>query len=144
MHNHFTRAFLGAAGNGYSRMLAPPMRVTDSMWLTPDAGGYKLGSLELIGIAKHDTPVAFTDVFHEIAESRRETRALTAFEQKAIATLRTGGGSVVVEEKGNRRVVVGALRATAACKYCHPNYQEGDLLGALTYRLDRAKLPAGN
>ena len=140
MHGHFTDRFLGAVGFGYSRMVAPPMVVTDFMWLNIDGEGYKLGTLELIGIAKHESPVAFVDILHNFPESRRQTRELSAFEQTAIRKL-AAGENVVVETAGNRRRVVGALRAGETCLRCHPGYGQGDMLGALSYRLDRARVP---
>jgi hypothetical protein len=140
MHSYFESCFLRASGFGYERMIAPPMVVDDFMWMKRDSGGYKLGTLELIGIAKHESPVVFVDILHRVPEASRETRALTAFEAKAVDSLR-GGGDIVVDEGPKRRLVVGALRADATCLKCHQGIKEGDLLGALSYRLDRAILP---
>jgi hypothetical protein len=140
MHNYFRHSFLNASGSGFSRMIAPPMVVTDFMWLDLGDRTYKLGTLELVGIAKHETPVVFVDLLHRISPLLRQTRALTALEHEAIAALRDGD-DVIVDETAKRRLIVGALRAEAACLQCHTDYRVGDLLGALSYRLDRAKLP---
>jgi hypothetical protein len=140
IHSYFTHSFLNAAGFGFSRTLAPPMVVTDFMWLDLGARTYKLGTLELIGIAKHEAPTVFVGLRHRAYPISRETRALSAFEQRAITDLRTEG-DIVVDDSPKRRIVVGALRAQAACLTCHKDYRVGDLLGALSYRLDRARLP---
>jgi len=141
MHSYFVSCFLGSKGNGYSRMIAPPMLVTDSMWLQLDSATYKLGTLELVGIANHESPVVFVDLLHRVSSIRRETRSLTPAEERALDTLRAGK-DVVVETSRNRRNVLGALRAQTLCLGCHKGAKVGDLLGAFSYRLDSAKLPA--
>jgi hypothetical protein len=144
MHAHFKDSFLGADGNGFSRMIAPQMVINDFMWLTLDTETYKLGTLELIGIAKHDSPVAFVASRHRRpADQARQTRELTTFETEALRKL-SAGAELSSETQGNRRSVVGALRADQNCILCHSGYKAGDVLGALSYRLDAAKPPVAS
>ena len=145
MHEYFVKRFLESAGNGMERMITPTMTITDSMWLTLEPRTFKLGTLELIGIAEHKNPVAFVDLRHRSFRANTETRALTAFETRALKELQAGV-DLATDADGRGRTVVGALRARQECLGCHnrggQEYQAGDLLGALSYRLDTARLPA--
>jgi hypothetical protein len=145
MHEYFIKRFLESAGNGMERMLTPTMTITDSMWLTEGTRTFKLGTLELVGIANHESPVAFVELRHRPFSSDKETRTLTAFETRALKELQAGT-EITSEADRRGRTVVGALRARQECLGCHNSngqkYQAGDLLGALVYRLDSAKLPA--
>jgi len=144
MHNDFKQRFLDADGRGFSRMLAPPMVLNDFMWLTLEGRTYKLGTLELIGIAKHDSPVAFVSSRHRFpGPQARQTRPLTRFETTALQKL-GAGDELSSETNGKTRTVVGALRADRQCILCHSDYKAGDMLGAFSYRLDVANLPAGS
>jgi len=145
MHEYFVKRFLESAGNGMERMQTPAMAINDSMWLTDGLSTFKLGTLELIGIAKHDSPVAFADLRHRPFAGDKETRGLTAFETRALKELQ-GGAELTTQRDRRGRTVVGAVRAREECLRCHNSngqgYQVGDLLGAFSYRLDNAKLPA--
>ncbi|HEX8312218.1 MAG TPA: hypothetical protein VF614_12930 [Chthoniobacteraceae bacterium] len=98
------------------------------------------------------------------AIAKLPTRKLASFESTALEEIRAGG-TVVFETLPSRAwsaaqlkalverrmapqalpqdaVMVGALRATAACLKCH-DVEEGDLLGLLSYRLwQRVDQPA--
>jgi hypothetical protein len=143
MHAYFLDRFLHSAGNGIERMLSPLIVVTDSMWLTPDATAFKLGTVELIGVAYHPSPVAFVDLRHRSFPRNVETRALTDFERQALDKLRAGR-DVVAQPDRQGRTVIGAIRARETCLGCHnregKRVQAGDVLGALSYRLDVVKL----
>ena len=87
-------------------MLAVPMTVSDLMRLevpgTPRANAegvpassaaaknYGIYRLELIAIAKHDTPVVFNQPNHKHPSNAEIVRALTNFETKAVEELRAG------------------------------------------------------
>jgi hypothetical protein len=144
MHAYFVARFLESAGNGYERMLAPQIAITDSMWLTLDTTTLKIGTLELIGVANHPSPVAYVDLRHRSHPRNVETRPLSDFETQAIAKFRAGQ-DIIVQPDRRGRTVVGALRAQQGCLACHnrgeQRFETGDVLGALSYRLDTAKLP---
>jgi len=102
----------------------------------PETARYELKRLELIGIARHAAPVAFVIGSHVDRSSVDRTRALTAFEQHALESLRLGHDTVA-DTTGAGRVVVGAIRATGECVSCHASATSGDLLGAFSYDLER-------
>ena len=139
MHTDFNKRFLESKGNGISRMYADTMQVHDSMRLRiTSADIYKLEAVELVGVAMHDKPVAFSRAVHGNLSKLLESRPLTAFEERALGELKAGETvSVQVEKSG--RFVVGALRAKQDCVQCHAGYKTGDLLGALSYRLTRGQ-----
>src|SRR5262249_16703920 len=99
----------------------------------PGSTAYTINSLELIGIAKHNAPVAFPTIRHAPAIST-PARPLTDFEPKALAQLRTGVDTTTAVDQSTRQVV-GAIRAQNSCLRCHTGFKEGDLLGAFTYHL---------
>jgi hypothetical protein len=138
LHAYFVDRFLESPGNGISRVMQDPMALQDSMRLRiTSRDTYELESLDLIGIGKHPAPVGFLGRRHQTVSMNRETRALTAFEEKAVAELKAGE-DVASETGRTGRVVVGALRAREDCLKCHGG-NPGDVLGALSYRL----IPAG-
>src|SRR5262245_61385526 len=95
MHTYFNNRFLESAGRGVGRMMAIGMQVDDSMRLrTTSNGAYKLESVELVGVAMHDKPVAFSAAAHNIARYL-QPRPLTAFEERALVEL-TAGETVAV------------------------------------------------
>ncbi|HZI51711.1 MAG TPA: hypothetical protein VFE29_07800 [Terriglobia bacterium] len=142
MHTYFTERFLESRGNGPNRMLDEPMRLQDSMRLRLTSAPsrpspvetYKLLAVELIGVAMHETPEAFTSAKHRGLPVHLRGRPLTAFEERALLEL-TAGETAAVYTDDEGRFVVGALRAKEECLYCHRAYKDGDLLGALSYRL---------
>jgi hypothetical protein len=156
MHSFFMDRFLQSRGNGFSRTLDIPMQVWDGMRLiidcdsaakgkSLDPGEYKLKKLELIGIAKHSSPVAFTGLSHTSA-GRPETRSLNAFEQKALSEFSESLSVVGQTDKSGNGTVVAAVRAGAECLSCHQEYKVGSVLGAFSYQLTAVppeKRPAG-
>ena len=88
MHRQFLERFKSAVGLGRSRMVSPSLRVHDDMLLSlsvpsedaspPETIRYRLKSLELIGIAKHATPVAFVIGSHTDRSGVGHTRPLAA------------------------------------------------------------------
>jgi hypothetical protein len=137
MHAYFNNRFLESKGNGISRIYADPMQVHDSMRLRITSGDtYRLEAVELIGVAMHEKPVAFSRTPHSALKSL--PRSLTAFEQRALTEL-SAGETVSVYVGNPERFVVGALRAQRGCLQCHGGHKTGDLLGALSYRLTPAR-----
>lgn len=137
MHTYFNERFLESPGNGVGRMIADPMRVHDSMRLRITSNdAYKLEAVELVGIVMHDNPVGFRRAVHSGSSAFLAPRPLTAFEKRALVELTAGETVAVDADKGGRNVV-GALRAKRECLQCHKSYKDGDLLGALSYRLTR-------
>ena len=146
MHRQFLERFRSAVGLGRSRMVSPSLRVHDDMLLSlsvpsedaslPETIRYRLKSLELIGIARHATPVAFVIGSHTDRSGMGYTRPLSRFEQRALARLRFANDAVG-QTTSNGRDVVGAIRATGECTSCHTASKAEDLLGAFSYRLDR-------
>jgi len=140
LHTYFNNRFLESPGNGMSRMYADPMRVHDLMRLRiTSTDTYKLERVELVGVAMHDKPVAFTRAAH--GSKFLEPRPLTISEERALVELASGETISVHSDKTGRRVV-GALRAKQECLHCHAGYKAGDLLGALSYRLTAADHPS--
>lgn len=145
MHSFFMDRFLQSRGNGFSRTLDIPMQVREGMRLiidcdsaakgkSLDPGEYELKKLELIGIAKHSSPVAFISLSHTSA-GRPQTRSLNAFEQKALGEF-SGSLSVVGQtDKSGNGTIVAAVRAGAECLSCHQDYKVGSVLGAFSYQL---------
>jgi hypothetical protein len=150
MHRQFLERFRSAVGLGRSRMVNPSLRVHDDMLLSltvpsEDAAPletlrYRLKSLELVGIAKHATPVAFVIGSHIDRSGAEHTRPLNRFEQRALSGLRSAN-EVVGQTTRSGRDVVGAIRATGECISCHATSTVGDLLGAFSYRLERLAEP---
>jgi len=138
LHTYFVDRFLESEGNGISRVYQDPMSLRDSMRLRiTSRDTYKIEGFDLIGVGKHPDPVAFLGRRHQTVVLNRQTRALTAFEQRAVAELKAGE-DVAVETNETGRFVVGALRAQEDCLKCHGG-KTGDVLGALSYRLISAK-----
>ena len=144
MHSFFMDRFLQSRGNGFARTLDVPMQVWDGMRLiigdsvakgkSLDPGEYELKKLELIGIARHSSPVAFIGLSHTSA-GRPQTRSLNAFEQKALGEFSESLSVVGQTDKFGNGTVVAAVRAGAECLSCHQEYKVGSVLGAFSYQL---------
>ena len=149
MNDYFVQQFIDSANFGNRRMIPRTMMIDDAMRLIRhdpkdvDAAGqpacYQLDNLELIGIARHATPVAFIVNRHErngTNFSSVTTRPLTEFETKSLDQLRAGSEAVVqTDAKGC--LVVGPVRARELCLECHAGAKVGDVLGAFSYKLTR-------
>lgn len=101
---------------------------------------FSLEKLELMGLLLHESPVVYeTDGMPDmesIAKGEIATRALNSFEADSLGKLRNGE-SLVIENGGEKLLMVGAVRAIDQCSECHQS-NPGDLLGAFSYefRLD--------
>ena len=148
MHQLFVERFRAAVGLGRARMFSSRLQVSPGMQLTlrvpndedraagPADLPYALTRLELIGIARHATPVAFVIDTHTDRSRAAQTRALTTFEARALTVLRSGD-TTTAQTTASGRLVAGAIRATSECLGCHATFREGELLGAFSYQLTR-------
>jgi len=140
MHDMYTRRFANARGFGLSRMPQPAM--TDRSGVL-DTGRirYALDSIELVGLVKPATPVAYVPGLHTEKASAADfkSRPLTEAENAAIAAFRQGRDIVSTSDPSGALLCVGALRAKEGCVGCHQDKKAGDLLGAFSYRLRENK-----
>jgi len=153
MNDAFIVQFNNTGNFGSGRMPAPTMRIdpgmrlllTDQMQIDGPmktvSAAYRIYSLELIGIAMHDPPVAFVVVRHKDNAASLNNRILTDFEVNALKEL-LAGKQVVDQQEKTDRIVVGAVRAEQSCIQCHDGAKVGDLLGAFSYHLSLVDKPA--
>jgi len=96
---------------------------------------WTLQTLDLIGIALHEEPVAYVSEYLPRMDELRAapTRTLDDFEAAGLATLERGE-ELFVRDRGEERRMLGAIRAARQCLACHGD-ERGDLLGAFSYRL---------
>lgn len=155
MHDLFVADFTDEMGFGVSRI---PRMFNRPRSVVVGNKSQSITSFELIGIAKHETPVVHRHYEHvkgvrgtaqpakkpvnanatqQVASPEsRETRQLSEFEASALAVFRKGGELVQGFDKNKQdRLIVAPIRATQQCVKCHEGSQEGDMLGAFTYRL---------
>jgi hypothetical protein len=104
---------------------APPLRATR----------LKLQIIDLVGLVRHEEPVAYVSASLPSMEELREapTRPLDPFEELGLKALRGGDTLFVRDTTGGLRAL-GAIRSVRQCLSCHGG-QRGDLLGAFSYTL---------
>src|SRR5262249_33830556 len=112
----------GFQSHGFSKVPAP-------------AGQWKVASLELVGLVRHDEPVVYVSAKLPRMDELKDapTRPPDAFETAALTALR-GGADLHIGDGSDGARFVGAIRAVKQCTECH-GCSRGDLLGAFTYRL---------
>lgn len=139
MHDSAVIAFVNSEGFGKTRL--PPMNGV----LHREVEGTKrfIVGIRLIGIARHNPPRVFSDgmgmsIFHvpdkQDPRPRIASRAMTAWESRALRDL-NAGQRLIIRREGNHTEVVGPIRAGDECLGCHRNKRAGDMLGALVYTL---------
>lgn len=171
LHNYYFNMYLRSGENGmmgrtlleiipYSLLVFPKeMRVNGEVITTVEA--YRLDKLELIGLAMHDQPTAYSVNRHPLFMLEQTSpneppkpgaikgdvpltvttpRPLTDAEKTALTEIKTGKD--VIEQPGAEGAlrIVGALRAQAGCIQCHTTNKVGDVLGAFSYRLSKVPL----
>lgn len=101
---------------------------------------WKLDKFHLVGLVKKDDPVVYLadknpKKFGEEAKADKDipTRAVNDFEKAALAAIRNGEASVA-EKNGKAMRLLAPIFAGKRCAACH---DEGTLLGAFTYELER-------
>jgi len=100
---------------------------------------YRLQTLDLVGLVKHDQPVAYVSEHLPRMDELKNapTRQLDDFEAEALDALQKGD-DLVARESGGRLRMLGAIRAVKQCTSCH-GCERGVLLGAFSYALKRAE-----
>jgi hypothetical protein len=106
----------------------------------PDStGGWKVASLELVGLLKHEKPAVYLSAKLPRMDELRDapTRPLDPFEAIALAALQSGQ-DLHIGENADAGRFLGAIRSTKQCIECHGG-DRGALLGAFTYRLQPSR-----
>lgn len=169
LNNFYVDRFIESAGFGGVRMTVPTMTLDPMLRLllgrdinldgikVTAMESYKIDALELIGIAKHVTPVAFEMNRHSpflvnqtrqttpsrwsVEQTISGTRELTDFEKSALTQLNAGKDVAQMNAPDGSLRLVGAVRAQQACLECHSDYKVGEILGAFSFRLSKSALP---
>jgi hypothetical protein len=140
MHQSGLLDFLNPNGFGFikDRRHVAGFQSHQSSRLPPAPTVWVLQTLDLIGLAMHDEPVAYISAHLPKMEELRTapTRRLDALEQAGLHALRKGDDVFVADTMDGRRVL-GALRSVRQCLSCHDS-ERGDLLGAFSYTLVRS------
>jgi hypothetical protein len=105
----------------------------------PKTDEWKLQTLDLVGLVVHERPVVYvSDKLPRMDELKKApTRALDGFEELGLAAL-AKGDDLFVRDVDDVRRMLGAVRSAKQCVGCHGG-ERGDLLGAFSYTLKRAK-----
>jgi hypothetical protein len=100
---------------------------------------WTLQTLDLIGVALHEKPVAYISEYLPRMDELRTapTRTLDDFEAAGLASLERGE-ELFVRDRGDERRMLGAIRAARQCLACH-GCKRGDLLGAFSYRFTQER-----
>jgi hypothetical protein len=113
----------------------PRLKSAENRWVVAE--------LELVSLLKDHSPAVYQSDYlpnlKQIIEEDFPIRPLDAFEQSALARLKSGEELVVDTLPGQIRAL-GALRAVHQCLECH-TVPERTLLGAFTYRLHPTARP---
>jgi hypothetical protein len=96
-------------------------------------------TLDLVSLLLHEEPVVYDSANLPRMDELRgvPTRTLDEFEKSALEKLQRGE-DLVVADTPDGLCMLGALRSARQCMDCH-GCQRGDLLGAFSYKFDRAK-----
>src|SRR5262249_23112414 len=107
--------------------------------IDPPRRSWQIVRLELVSLLKHEAPAAYVSKNLPQMDELKDapTRPLDAFEQRAVARLRSEE-DLVIDDSVDRIRMVGSLRAGKSCLDCH-SVRRGNLLGAFTYELVPAK-----
>lgn len=169
LHERAVAWFVSRPGVGISRIAGmAPVRDLPMLHQVIELQGAILGvkDVQLIGIAKHDPPVAFVledaivtkpakalgaelETPHKGILQAFKPRPLTGNEERAIEAMKADPDrDIVVAERGRDSRpapvgVIGAIRAGTSCLECHEG-RKGELLGAFSYSLEAvpvAKVP---
>jgi len=150
MHGEFVDAFIDSQGFGKRRITPMMAQMRRYQFEGIDGDGRCVLEVELVGVARHDPPVVHAASFmgfqHRddvtaIPLSSMSLRGLQAWERDALATL-VAGADIVLHEGPDGMRSMAPIRARAECLACHRDRREGDVLGALSYRLGRIATPA--
>jgi hypothetical protein len=105
----------------------------------PQAKEWNVQTVELLGLLMHEEPVIYvSDELPNMENARTmPTRPLNVFETAGLKRLQEGDDLFVRETNDDIRML-GAVRSIAKCVQCHGG-ERGELLGAFSYSLQRAK-----
>jgi hypothetical protein len=105
----------------------------------PQTKEWNVQTVELLGLLVHQNPVIYvSDELPNMEKARTiPTRPLNIFESAGLKRLQDGDDLFIRETKDDIRML-GAVRSIAKCVQCHGG-ERGDLLGAFSYNLQRAK-----
>jgi Protein of unknown function (DUF3365) len=97
---------------------------------------WEIKSLDLVGIAMHETPVVYvSENLPQMKDlPKTPTRDLDLFESEGLEEL-TNGKDIYIRAKESTIRVLGPIHAAKACLKCHHDSKEGDMLGAFSYTL---------
>lgn len=111
---------------------------TQNHWIPKDRD-WSLTRLYLVGLVVHAEPTVYlTDRLPDMATAKDvPKREIDAFEQAGLKALADGDDQFVRGTDENLRML-GSIRATNQCLKCHSG-SRGDLLGAFSYHLAKAK-----
>jgi hypothetical protein len=148
-HAAHVTAFVESPGRGATRTVQPPMWASQMMSIAlPETGIlqtiYRREQFSLVGLLSRATPLAYTTATSPHGQPIRgplPTRALDEFESVAVDRLMGGETLVVSHESDGTLRMMGSLLARAECIQCHDDKNEGDLLGAFSYRLAPTSAP---
>jgi hypothetical protein len=103
----------------------------------PKAESWKVQSVELVGLLKHEEPAVYVSAELPRMDTLRTapTRALNTFESAGLQKLQQGEDLFIRETPHGLRML-GAVRAIQKCTECHGG-ERGNLLGAFSYSLRR-------
>jgi hypothetical protein len=136
MHATFVQRFEASPGFGFARM-PTTLRLDRTGVLTIDGAAFAVEQVELIGWMRRQAPVVYVSPGHggrPILPGA--TREPTPWEAASAESLRAGRGIVCDPDQTEAGLrCVGPLRAKPACLQCHTDRNEGDVLGAFSYRL---------
>jgi hypothetical protein len=103
------------------------------------AQAWQIKSLDLVGLVKHDHPVAYVTTRIQMNKLKETpTRDLDFFEATGVEQLKKGENLYARSQDGVIRML-GAIRAQTSCLSCHL-VEEGTLLGAFSYTVRPANL----
>ena len=103
---------------------------------------WEMRTVQLVGLVKHPGPVAYEtdEVTMPRGVGEIPTRAVDAFELRALKKLREGEDLYAEVISGQKARTLGPIYAGAKCLSCHAVI--GELLGAFSYTYNIGK-PAG-
>ena len=116
---------------------------TDPKREAPRNPVWLMKNLELVSLLKHTRPVAYCSEYLPRMDQLRsaDTRELDDFESRGLEQLYSGQ-YLVFQSRRNEIRMMGAIRGSKTCLVCH-DIRRGEMLGAFTYTLRRAK-PTGH
>ena len=105
-----------------------------------DGPNWKVNQLQLVSLLMHDQPVVYVadelPNMDTLSSENAKTRSLSAFETDGLKKLQAGK-PLHIQATRNRIAMMGAVRASEACRQCHA-VKKDELLGAFSYEFLRS------